>query len=46
MFELSARLYLERNGKVKTLKHFFFNCYKHGIITKAEFTTVRTLVTE
>lgn len=45
MFELSVEIYLEKNGKAKTLKHFFM-CYKRGIITKEEFTTVRTLVTE
>lgn len=45
MFELSVEIYLEKNGKAKTLKHFFM-CYKRGIITKEEFDIVRTLVTE
>lgn len=45
MFELSAEIYLKKNGKTKTLKHFFM-CYKRGIITKEEFDIVNKLVME
>lgn len=45
MFELSVEIYLEKNGKAKTLKYFFM-CYKRGIITKEEFCMVRRIIAE
>ena len=45
MFELSVEIYLEKNGKAKTLKHFFMY-YKRGIITKEEFCMVRRIIVE
>lgn len=45
MFELSVEIYLEKNGKAKTLKHFFM-CYKRRIITKEEFCMVRRIIAE